>query len=216
MHSKGSAKAKTKAPASPFEFSGGALCLDFANTVNKRPTPKPQDLLADVAALAAWSREAGLLSERAVRRMVARAPAQSQAELRRARALREAIYKVCSALAAKTAPSAQQVAALNRSLSETLTRSKLEPRGDGFVWAHSASEQPLEGVLWAVAHSAANLLTSAALTQLRECAADTCGWLFLDRSKNGSRRWCDMRVCGNRAKVRRFRRRAGTPSRPKS
>jgi predicted RNA-binding Zn ribbon-like protein len=63
-------------------------------------------------------------------------------------------------------------------------------------------------MLWPVVRSAAELLTSDELGRVRECAADNCAWLFLDRSKNRSRRWCDMAVCGNRDKVRRFRQRS--------
>jgi predicted RNA-binding Zn ribbon-like protein len=202
----------SKAP-SPFEFSGGALCLDFANTVNHRSGPNRRDLLADFAALVTWSREAGLLGEsraREVQRHAARLPAKAQTELRRAKALREAIYETCSAIAAGRAPHAQQIAALNASLARILADSKLAAHGHRLVWTRHGNASPVDDALWAVARSAADLLTSDALLQVRECAADTCGWLFLDRSKNGSRRWCDMRVCGNRAKVQRFRRRAHT------
>ena len=203
--------AAAKPAASPFEFSGGALCLDFANTVNHRPAAHRQELLTDFAVLVAWSREARLLSEaqaRDVLRRMSHAHAKAQAALHRAQSLREVIYSVCSAAAAKRPPDVQQLAALNRLLAEILAHSSLEPRGSGFAWAHPDEGQPIDGVLWAVARSAADLLTSDALAQVRECAATNCGWLFLDRSKNGSRRWCDMKVCGNRAKVQRFRRRA--------
>lgn len=203
--------------ALPFEFSGGALCLDFANTVNRRPAPDRRDLLEDFAALAAWSREAGLLSAsraRAAIQCAALSPARAQAELRRAKALREAIYDTCSAIAAGKTPGAPQVAALNESLARILAGSKLVSQGRGLAWTRDDNSGLLDDALWAVARSAADLLTSpAALAQVRECAADTCGWLFLDRSKNGSRRWCDMKVCGNRAKVRCFRRRARERSR---
>lgn len=202
---------KATANASPFEFSGGALCLDFANTVNHRSGPNRRDLLTDSAALAQWCREAGLLGESRARealRHAARLPEKAQAGLRRAKALREAIYETCSAVAAGRAPHAQQIAALNASLARILADSKLAAHGRRFVWARHGHANPVDDALWAVARSAADLLTSDTLTQVRECAADTCGWLFLDRSKNGSRRWCDMRVCGNRAKVQRFRRRA--------
>jgi predicted RNA-binding Zn ribbon-like protein len=206
------AKAEASKAPSPFEFSGGALCLDFANTVSWRPAAHRRDLLGDFAALVAWSREAGLLGEsraHEVQRHSARLPAKAQTELRRATALREAIYETCSAIAAGRAPRAQQITALNASLARILADSKLAAHGRKFVWIRHGNANPVDDALWAVARSAADLLTSeVTLAQVRECAADTCGWLFLDRSKNGSRRWCDMRVCGNRAKVQRFRRRA--------
>jgi predicted RNA-binding Zn ribbon-like protein len=79
---------------------------------------------------------------------------------------------------------------------------RLVPGRDRVEWAWSG-ERLLDDVAWRVARSAADLLTTADLALVRECAADTCGWLFLDRSRNRSRRWCDMNVGGNRAKVRR-------------
>lgn len=212
MHLRHAATKNATRAASPFEFSGGTLCLDFANTVSRRPAPDRHDLLADFAALATWSREAGLLSAsraRAAMQRAARSPARAQTELHRAKALREAIYYACSAIAAGRSIGAQHVTALNESLGRILAGSKLVSRGRSLAWTHRGSAGLLDEALWAVGRSAADLLTSeAALAQVRECAAGTCGWLFLDRSKNGSRRWCDMRVCGNRAKVRRFRRRA--------
>src|ERR671930_579256 len=75
---------------------------------------------------------------------------------------------------------------------------------NGFAWV---ADDVLAPVVW----SAAELLTSGPLERVRECPGDdTCGWLFLDTSRNGSRRWCDMRTCGNRAKARRYYRRAST------
>jgi predicted RNA-binding Zn ribbon-like protein len=80
-----------------------------------------------------------------------------------------------------------------------------EPPHFGWVWV--GIEDDLTGFLWPVARAAAELLTSGQVVRLRECAGDPCGWLFLDLSKNGSRRWCDMADCGNRAKARRYRER---------
>ena len=69
------------------------------------------------------------------------------------------------------------------------------------AWPGFAEE--LESLIWPVAKSAADLLTSERLERVRECAGGTCGWLFIDASKNHSRRWCDMRDCGNAAKAKR-------------
>jgi predicted RNA-binding Zn ribbon-like protein len=83
----------------------------------------------------------------------------------------------------------------------------------GFGWEWDQANSGLDRVLWPVAWSAAELLTQGPLERIRECPGqDTCGWLFLDLSKNASRRWCDMRVCGNRAKARRHYERALAPA----
>jgi predicted RNA-binding Zn ribbon-like protein len=79
-----------------------------------------------------------------------------------------------------------------------------------FVWEWTGLEEHLTGFLWPVARSAAQLLTSPLLPRLRLCADERCGWVFIDQSKNASRRWCDMGDCGNRAKARRFRERRKT------
>lgn len=192
----------------PFELTGGALCLDFANTVDDRPT-RPQELLPTYAACVSWGRQTGVLDqaqERALLHQAAAHPAAARAATSRARQAREAIFAVFSALASGQAPPAVSVAALNAALPAALARLRLRPRAGHlpFEWTWDTAGGALDRVLWPVLRSAAELLTSDDLPRLRQCAADECGWLFVDRSKNATRRWCDMRVCGNRSKVRRF------------
>jgi len=193
----------------PFEFSGGALCLDFANTLGDRPRSAketlsgPQDLLR-------WAGEAGIL-EVAERGRLERAadghPRAAREAFRRAIALREVLYRVFSGLAAGDRPAEGDLEDVNRALRTALEHLRIEARGEGFEWAWSAAGTGLDPVLWRVARSAAELLTSADVARVRECAAETCGWLFLDRSHARRRRWCDMKTCGNRAKARRHYRR---------
>jgi predicted RNA-binding Zn ribbon-like protein len=99
---------------------------------------------------------------------------------------------------------------LNRELSVALSRLRVAPAaGDAYVWAWDQGEEddgggpPLERPLWPVARSAAELLTSAKLGRVKVCGGEGCGWLFLDESRNGSRRWCESRDCGNRERVRK-------------
>jgi predicted RNA-binding Zn ribbon-like protein len=190
-----------------FELTGGALCLDLANTVDNRLT-EPKELLPSYASLLAWGRQAGVLDEasaRALAREAASRPAAALAALRRAREAREAIYAVFSALAGGAPPPPSALAALNAALPGALARLRLRARdGAPFEWAWDDAGRPLDRVLWPALRSAAELLTGGELPRLRLCAAEECGWLFLDHSKNATRRWCDMRVCGNRSKVRRF------------
>jgi len=91
-------------------------------------------------------------------------------------------------------------------------RSQVIPTDAGFTWVWAEGGRALDCMLWPVARSAADLLTAGELPAIRQCQGSQCGWLFLDTSRNRTRVWCDMRVCGNRAKARRHhaRLRAGT------
>jgi predicted RNA-binding Zn ribbon-like protein len=181
--------------------------LDFANTLAWRGSDRRHDWLNSYANLVAWGKLVGILSEEAVhrlRREAKRHSAQVDVVLERAVELREAIYRICSAVAAGASPSAADVDALNVALAEALTHLRVLPAADVFAWDWSGDAGALDQMLWPVAWSAAELLTSEELDRVGECHGDGCGWLFMDMSRNHSRRWCDMGDCGNRAKARRF------------
>ncbi len=190
-----------------FELTGGRLCLDFANTIDSRPTERPKELLGSYSDLLAWSVQAGALQPadagRLVRRAVRRAP-EAERVLARAREIRKAIFEVFSGSAGGRRPRPEALAVLERALPGALSRLRLVPVKGGFNWDWLQEEDALDAMLWPVVKSAADLLTSEELKRVRECAADNCAWLFIDGSKNGTRRWCDMTVCGNRNKARRF------------
>jgi predicted RNA-binding Zn ribbon-like protein len=192
-----------------FELSGVRLCLDFANTVDNRPTPSRRDLLATYDDLVAWSRQAAVLDDReaeALQAVARRRPRQARRVLGEARRLREALYRVFSAIAAGFRPESADLDALNDRLPALLARSRLVRTPQGYAWRYSGAADRLDRMLWAVLQSALGLLLAEdELPRLRECASATCSWLFMDRSKSRRRRWCNMQVCGNRAKVRRFR-----------
>ncbi len=188
-----------------FERSGGNLALDFANTVDSRPTPRARELLVEFGDLVAWGEQSGILAGREAQRLRAAArkdPARAERALSNARTVREAIFRIFSLAAAGRPPAPASLGTLNASLS-ALGRLRLEPARGGFEWVWGGAKTDLERVLWPVSRAAASLLTSKDLGRVRECAAPECAWLFLDGSKNGTRRWCDMTVCGNRAKARR-------------
>ena len=118
--------------------------------------------------------------------------------------VREALYRVFSAVAAGATAPAGDLATLNEALADGFAHSRLEPDGDGYHWAWQIDPPALDRMLWPVLRSAVDLLTSGELDRVKECPGlDDCGWLFFDTSKNGSRRWCSMEGCGNRAKGRR-------------
>jgi len=182
------------------KFVGGRLCLDFVNTVGGRTARGAviRDKLATLDDLLAWGRAAGMRTPVGG----ARRPASL---LSRAIRFREALYRIL----VRARPAAADVAILRREVAEARAHQRLASRGRQFSWVLADSRSP-ECILWTVALSAAELLTSEDRARLRQCGGHECGWLFLDTSRNGRRRWCDMQDCGNRAKVRRFReKRAG-------
>jgi predicted RNA-binding Zn ribbon-like protein len=184
------------------------LCLDFANTVAWHASPQPIEALTSYAELVNWAEGIGLLVERRaqdLRREAERRPEEAAAVLDRARVTREAIYHLLSAHAHGQAGQAADVAMLNQAHAEAMPHARLSLTPEGFAWDWaSADASALEQMLWPVVQSAVDLLTSPELNRVGQCADDRgCGWLFLDMTKNRSRRWCDMRDCGNRAKARR-------------
>jgi predicted RNA-binding Zn ribbon-like protein len=196
-----------------FKFTGGRLCLDYVNTLRRRLTDRPLDLLRAYADLVTWGRDAGALTAaeaQALLREGARRPREAQAVVRRAVEVREALYRIFTATAGKRAPAPEDVAALNAALGEALAAARIVPRQRGFAWDWTEDPSALQRPLWPVVRSAAEMLTSNEVVAVRKCAAADCAWVFMDQSKNRSRRWCDMRVCGNRAKVRRHYRKGRT------
>lgn len=197
-------------PLKPYQhdpdLSGGCACLNFTNTVGGRRPDRPREYLNSYTDLLAWSLHAGLLSEAQAEHLAGeaeRCPAEAAQILAEAITLREAIYRIFSATARAEPALAEDLSILNSALGKALARLQVRPDPPGFSWCWSTAEDSLEAMLWPVARSAAELLTSADLARVRECAGDVCSWLFLDTSRNHTRRWCDMRDCGNRAKARR-------------
>ncbi len=191
-----------------------SLCLDFSNTVDWRDGDQPEDFITSYRDLVYWGRRMGLLSEEGSRRLLEEAalhPADAAVALVRAIDLRETIYRAFSAIAQGARPREEDLATLNAALSASLARLRIVPSQDSYSWGWAASPSDLDQMLWPVVRSAGILLTSVLLGRVRKCAGDPCGWLFLDTSKNRSRRWCDMRSCGNRAKARRYYQRKRSP-----
>lgn len=189
-----------------FEFTGNWLCLDFVNTVNDRSMPHPRELLNSYSDLVAWSKQAHIVTDDQAQRLLEKAthyPKEASAILQRAIALREAIYATFSAIAEDASPAEKDLALFNTELAVAMSRARIMPKENGYVWDWADNGDALEYMIWVVAKSAADLLISGELHDVRVCSAPDCRWLFLDTSKNHSRRWCDMKGCGNRAKVRR-------------
>ncbi len=194
----------TSAP--PFELVAGHPLLDLVNTLDWRFRPSgPEDLLPTYADLLRFSEQSALL-----------APAQSQ-RLRRARGhstsrvltsarlLREAAAEILYASLDRRTPSPAALRTLDRSLSSARAEQELSWKNSHPVWHWKRPATDPALPLWLLSLSSLDLLTPATLGKLRSCDSPDCRWLFLDTSKNHTRRWCDMKLCGNRMKARRFK-----------
>lgn len=185
----------------------GQVSLDLVNTVDWRASSEPKELLNSYSDLVRWGRHTGLLKEREARGLAieaAKHPKKASAVLKRALALRETLFRIFSAITDGRQAEATDIESLNLSLSDALSRLRLRPAKEGYQWEWTGGgDADLERVLWPVVRAAGELLTSEELTLLRQCPGDGCAWLFLDTSRNKSRRWCTMEVCGNRSKARR-------------
>lgn len=191
-----------------FPDIAGDPCLDFANTLDGVRGGKAVELLASYEDLVAWSRFAGLIppaAARGLRRQAGEQPAAARAVLERAIDLREAIFRTFAATSSGRRPPAAALERINGEWSRAAHRARVEQVSGDFAWGWTDAAGELDAPLGPIARAAADLLTSPDLARVAECASEDCSWLFLDTTRNHGRRWCEMRVCGNRAKVRRFR-----------
>ena len=192
-----------------FDLSGGVLCLDFANTVDGRKNPsKSDDFLPAYRDLVRFAKQSRVLPTQSARNLVAaglRNPQKANAVLRGAVMLREAIYRIFSNVAAARIADSHDVALVKKFVDEAWKHRELIAAGRSFrwEWRQTKDADALAYMLWPIAQSAADLMTSDKRNSVRQCGADDCAWLFLDESRNHSRRWCDMKTCGNRQKARR-------------
>jgi predicted RNA-binding Zn ribbon-like protein len=189
-----------------FELIGGNAALDLVNTLDWRfRDTGPEELVESYGDLLAFAEQSRLLTTRQARRLLRETDETKAATvLSEARELREAAAEVFYAALDGTSASASSVAKLETSFKSARAQQKLIEDGSSLRWKLPAEPSP-ELPLWKLALSAEELLTSAKVSLLRECAKQDCRWLFLDTSKNHTRRWCDMKLCGNRMKARRFK-----------
>jgi predicted RNA-binding Zn ribbon-like protein len=207
MAQRGSGVPRFRGADVPPEEEDIARCLAFVNTLSGRATDAPSETLISYEALVDWARGSGLLRADDADRLATRAK-RRQEEAGRvvtdARELRELLHDTFTATSAGKTPAAGTLDDLSALVSGWYRHGRLVPCGTALNWCYSGGED-LDRVLWEIARTAARLLTSPRLSRVRACAVESCGWWFLDDSKNASRRWCDMKICGNREKIRRFR-----------
>lgn len=190
-----------------FQLVGGHPALDFANTLDNRGSDSEIELLASYEDLLRFAEQSGLIGA-AEARQFARAAQRDKHSAARiladAAEMREAVFQVFDAATCEQSPPQSALDLLNKFVREAYAHRILAPQQDGYQWRWSEGTDNPRSVLWVIALQAAQLLASDDLSNVRSCASEKCDWLFLDHSKSHSRRWCDMRVCGNRNKVRRF------------
>lgn len=182
-------------PTGRFRFVGGSLAIDFINTVGNR-LGEAREKLTSAPEVERWARLAGLLSSRERLRII---PPQRRALI----AAREELYALFRPVAAGLPVSSRSLAQLNRRLKQIAPLREITRDAGKFTWtwnSNGAANRLLAPILW----DAAGLLVSGKFAKITQCADEDCGWLFLDRSQAGKRRWCSMADCGNRSKVRRF------------
>ncbi|MGH9970717.1 MAG: CGNR zinc finger domain-containing protein [Pyrinomonadaceae bacterium] len=203
-----------------FKLVGGLASLDFVNTVGGRGSSERKnkerdyqaeirsERLEDYSDLLAWSRKSGLLSQNEARTLGQKAEAEPKAAesvLKRAIKLREITYRLFKAAIEGWPPDVADMNKLNEELILARKHEKLVHDKNGFRLDWQAEADSLDKMLWRLALSTADILTSEKLLRVKQCGGVNCGWVFLDTSRSGNRTWCDMKDCGNLAKVHRFR-----------
>jgi predicted RNA-binding Zn ribbon-like protein len=192
------------ARAGSLPLVGGEICLDFCNTTSGRLSPEPVEHLEAYADVLRWAAHAGVLSRNTADR-IARAAGEAEAArlLRRALGVRETIHGVLAPIATGTRPDPARLRAFNALVARAHAGAELAEGADGrLVWRYPAAESRPDGLLAPLVRSAAVVATERDPARLKMCPGRGCGWLFYDATKNASRVWCEMQVCGNRAKAR--------------
>ena len=196
--------------AATLDLVGGSLALDFTNTSSGRGSPTHQEHLRDFETLVQWAEHARVatpLNCLVMREQAARHPERVAAVFTRALAVRELIWRIGGALAERreiTDALRDELVAVH---ARSLAFAEIKSRDQAFIWAWDPRRDVEAAILGPITLSALSLLMEKDLSRTKRCEGKECGWLFFDATKNKSRRWCEMRVCGNRAKVRAARQR---------
>jgi predicted RNA-binding Zn ribbon-like protein len=201
---------KKPSPTAKFDLSGGCLCLDFANTVDHRRSGNPEDKLGGYQELVAFGQQTGVFSVSEAQHLRREGRKNFTAASRlftEAIGVREMIFRIMTAVANESAAAAEDVLTINAALQEVNRRSLLAPGCGHTAWRLAERDSGVSRLTGRIVRSAVEVLTSGDIERVRQCAAGTCSWLFLDRSRSRNRRWCEMRTCGSRHKARAYYRR---------
>ena len=188
---------------------GGRLCLDFVNTTGARRSGTPRERLTSYEALLVWAKRSGLLARSRVaqlRQEGRRKPERARRVLTAALALRERLYRTFLDVISDKPPEKEHLEILSAAFKQAHRWKHLVWHTGRLQWHSTRDATALGGFLDGVVGSALEVLTSDEMQRLKKCGE--CDWLFLDRSKNGSRRWC-KKDCRDRVKARRYYRKYG-------
>jgi predicted RNA-binding Zn ribbon-like protein len=186
----------------------GKLALDFTNTESGRGGAEHLDHLQTAGDLVAWAVHAKIIGEKdaALARRIIKGQNKLAHQLTtRGRSLREMIYQINSHVVTGKPPVEKLLHSLTATHAEMLATATLTPHGDNYEWAWHPKSELIAAILGPITLSALNLLLDGDLSRIKQCRGNDCGWLFFDSTKNKSRQWCDMSVCGNRAKASALR-----------
>lgn len=193
--------------AKEFQLVAGHVALDLANTLDYRYDPQRLiDLLPTYESFLAFAAQSGIITPRQAHKLISEtAPADRARAFRQAVKLRETLHRLFQSIATSHAPNRSCLKEFNRFLLQGGIPEAISWHNDEFIRGYRDLAETAFAPLWPIVDAAANLLTSPDRHHIRECSEQSCRWLFLDHSKNHSRRWCDMKICGNRSKAQRFR-----------
>ena len=180
----------------------GILCLEFADT---SPAEDKGEELHSIEDLLQWAKKTGVLSSADSVRLAKHYLGnrrQAATDLSTVIAVRDLLYSIFTRIANGHPLRDRDVSELNSALSHTPARLRVRAHSGSFGTHWDSATEGLSQILFPVLADAAELLTSDRLGRIHQCASAECTKLFVDVSRNGSRRWCDMNVCGNRMKAR--------------
>jgi predicted RNA-binding Zn ribbon-like protein len=183
------------------------LALDFANTESGRGFPSHQNHFREAGNVVEWLRHAKALPVDEVDWLRTRISEREDLAgdlLAAATELRAAVHDIGAALGHRAKPPEHALASLSALHARFVAKAELAPGVMACRWSWSVRASPVEAALGPIGLAAVRLFTERDFHRIRECGGQACGWLFYDRSKNNRRRWCEMEVCGNRAKQRRL------------
>jgi predicted RNA-binding Zn ribbon-like protein len=190
-----------------FDLTAGCLCLDFANTVDKRLSSNPEDKLSGYEELVTFGKQTGVFSLSEFRKLQ-REGRQDKSEasilFKQAVDLREMVFRILSPVAAGREVSEADAGALNDALKKLNAGSLVVPGPGQVAWRWVEKSNGVARLLGRIVRSAVEVLTSDDIERVKQCGAEKCCWLFMDRSRSRNRRWCEMRTCGSQHKSKAY------------
>jgi predicted RNA-binding Zn ribbon-like protein len=193
----------------PFKLHAGHPALELVNTLDMRFSGQTVDLIPTYKDLLRLTTQMRLLTAEQSRKLTRTVgEEEGRRVLASTAGLREALAKLLYGWIDETRPSAGQLQILEQHFYAAALHRRLLAGESHLEWSWSGVERQAEVPLWMLAQAASDLLVSSDAELIKDCGDPTCRWLFLDVSKNHTRRWCDMKTCGNRMKARRHHARA--------